>query len=244
VSLRAQSITTGYGAGDVLRSVDLVVPRGRVVALLGANGAGKTTLLRSCSGLLPLRRGRVLLDGRDVGGLRPAALASLGLCHIPEGRAVFPTLTVAENVQLMAGDHVDGAADRAVEAFPVLGRKMKQLAGTMSGGEQQMLALSRAYITRPVFVLLDEVSMGLAPIIVDEIFDFLRRLSTEGVALLLVEQYVAKALALADLCYVLRNGRVAFSGEPSELDTDALASSYLGADATAVPLAEIHEGAS
>jgi branched-chain amino acid transport system ATP-binding protein len=243
VSLRVHELTAGYDAGDVLRDVDLVVPRGRVVALLGANGAGKTTLLRCCSGLLAPRRGQVTVDGHDITGSRPAALGSLGLCHIPEGRAVFPTLTVAENLQLMADRRGGEAAERAVQAFPVLARKMGQVAGTMSGGEQQMLALARAYVTRPSFVLLDEVSMGLAPIIVDEIFDFLRRLTEDGVALLIVEQYVTKALALADLCYVLRNGRVAFAGEPSELDTDALARSYLGSGADEVALADTHQGA-
>jgi branched-chain amino acid transport system ATP-binding protein len=235
VSLRVESITAGYGANDVLRGVDLVVPRGRVVAMLGANGAGKTTLLRACSGLLTPRLGRVKLDGNDVTRESPHRLASMGLCHIPEGRAVFPRMTVAENLRLMADPHDADAADKAVTAFPVLGRKMNQSAGTMSGGEQQMLALVRAYVTRPAYVLLDEVSMGLAPIVVDAIFEFLQRLSAEGVALLIVEQYVAKALALADLCYVLRDGRVAFAGEPCELDTDAIAHSYLGGDTVPVP---------
>jgi branched-chain amino acid transport system ATP-binding protein len=159
----------------------------------------------------------------------------MGLCHIPEGRAVFPRMTVAENLRLMAAAHDGEAEDKAVQAFPVLGRKMRQLAGTMSGGEQQMLALARAYVTRAHYVLLDEVSMGLAPIVVDAIFEFLQRLSAEGVALLVVEQYVAKALALADLCYVLRDGRVAFAGEPCELDSEAIAHSYLGGDAVPAP---------
>jgi branched-chain amino acid transport system ATP-binding protein len=232
--LRLESVTAGYSDSDVLRDVDLAVPRGRVVALLGANGAGKTTLLRVCAGLLTPRRGRVTLDGSDVTGESPHGLTSKGLCLIPEGRAVFPRMTVAENLRLMAGADAADAEEKAVQAFPVLGRKLNQLAGTMSGGEQQMLAIVRAYITEPSYVLLDEVSMGLAPIVVDAIFEFLRNLAERGVALLIVEQYVAKALALADLCFVLRTGEIVFAGEPSELDTDAIARSYLGGDSVVV----------
>jgi branched-chain amino acid transport system ATP-binding protein len=232
--LRLESVTAGYSDSDVLRDVDLAVPRGRVVALLGANGAGKTTLLRACAGLLTPRRGRVTLDGSDVTSESPHRLTSKGLCLIPEGRAVFPRMTVAENLRLMAGPDAADAEEKAVQAFPVLGRKLNQLAGTMSGGEQQMLAIVRAYITEPSYVLLDEVSMGLAPIVVDAIFEFLRNLAERGVALLIVEQYVAKALALADLCFVLRTGEIVFAGEPSELDTDAIARSYLGGDSVVV----------
>jgi len=210
--------------------VTVTVPPGRVVALLGANGAGKTTLLRACSGLLPPRHGTLALDGDDLTDAAPHHLAARGLCHIPEGRAIYPTLTVAENLRLMAAKGAEDAEDRAVDAFPVLGQKMGQIAGTLSGGQQQMVALSRAYVSSPSYVLLDEVSMGLAPIVVDEIFAFLRRLTEDGVALLIVEQYVAKALELADLVYVLQKGRISFAGEPAELDSDALARSYLGGD--------------
>jgi branched-chain amino acid transport system ATP-binding protein len=162
-------------------------------------------------------------------------MAAMGLCHIPEGRAVFPRMTVADNLRLMAGPGAQDVEDRAVSAFPVLGRKLNQQAGTMSGGEQQMLALARAYLTDPAYVLLDEVSMGLAPIVVDAIFEFLRGLSARGVALLIVEQYVAKALELADLCFVLQGGQVAFAGEPCELDTEAIARAYLGVQSAASP---------
>jgi branched-chain amino acid transport system ATP-binding protein len=230
MSLRVRSVIASYGTSEVLRGVDLVVSPGRVVALLGANGAGKTTLLRVCSGLLTPRRGHIDLDGTDITGATPHRLAELGLCHIPEGRAVFPKLTVADNLRLMATIDPTEAVEKATQAFPVLGRKLRQTAGTMSGGEQQMLALVRAYVTEPKYVLLDEVSMGLAPKVVDDIFEFLARLSREGVALLIVEQYIAKALALADLCFVMRTGRIAFVGEPSEVDPDAIARSYLGAD--------------
>jgi branched-chain amino acid transport system ATP-binding protein len=226
--LRVVGATAGYGGTEVLRDVTLTVPPGRVVALLGANGAGKTTLLRMCSGLLPPSHGRVTLDGVDVTNASTSRLGRLGLCHVPEGRAVFPTLTVEENVRLMAPPGRADALDRACEAFPPLGHRLRQVAGTLSGGEQQMLALCRAYLTDPRYVLLDEVSMGLAPRVVDAIFEALRRLAAGGTALLIVEQYVAKALELADIAYLLRRGQVAFCGEPVELDADALARSYLG----------------
>ncbi len=228
MTLSVRDATTGYGGTEVLRGVTITVPRGRVVALLGPNGAGKTTLLRTCSGLLPASRGQVLLDDVDVTRSSPARCNRLGLCHIPEGRAIFPTLTVAENLRLMGSAGQSDTAELAQAAFPVLGTRLGQIAGTMSGGEQQMLALARAYLTHPSYVLLDEVSMGLAPRVVDTIFEFLRRLADAGTALLIVEQYVAKALELADIVYVLHKGQVSFCGEPSELDADALARSYLG----------------
>lgn len=228
MALSLHGVRSGYSATIVLRDVDLTLPEGTVVALIGPNGAGKTTLLRTASGLLPPTTGSIRLDDEDVTQAPPSSLASRGLCHVPEGRAVYPNLTVGENLRLMAGRRTDGVViDRAVEAFPVLGTRLHQLAGTMSGGEQQMLALARAYVTDPRYVLLDEVSMGLAPVVVDEIFDFLARLARAGTALLLVEQYVSKALALADLVYVLNRGTVTFAGEPSELDTDDIAGHYL-----------------
>ncbi len=224
-------ITAGYGDTVVLRDVHLAVPAGRVVALLGANGAGKTTLLRVASGLLPPRTGRLVVDGVDRTGAAPETLAGAGVCHVPEGRGVFPSLTVRENLRLYSRPGDEGAAlDRAVDAFPRLGERLNQVAGTMSGGEQQMLALARAYLGQPRFVLLDEVSMGLAPRIVDEIFEFLGRLAAEGAALLLVEQYVTKALALADHVYTLARGQIAFAGEPAELAGEDVFASYLGTE--------------
>jgi branched-chain amino acid transport system ATP-binding protein len=228
MTLHIEAASAGYGGTEVLHDVTITVPSGRAVALLGANGAGKTTLLRVCSGLLPASSGHVTLDGVEVTSASASRLSQLGLCHIPEGRAIFPTLTVAENLRLMGSRGQRDTVELAQEAFPVLGSKLGQRAGTMSGGEQQMLALARAYLTHPEYVLLDEVSMGLAPLVVDTIFEFLRRLADAGTALLIVEQYVAKALGLADIVYVLHKGRVSFCGEPSELDTDALASAYLG----------------
>ena len=227
--LELRGITAGYGGTTVLRGVDLIVPSQSVVALLGPNGAGKTTLLRVASGLLRPTIGQVLLDGEDVTGITPHALCDKGVCHVPEGRGVFPSLTVRDNLVLQSRPGTEAESlERAVLAFPRLGERLGQLAGTMSGGEQQMLALARTYIQRPRFVLLDEVSMGLAPNIVDEIFAFLQVLAREGASLLLVEQYVTRALAVADYAYLLGRGRVSFAGESAELDADAIAEEYVG----------------
>jgi branched-chain amino acid transport system ATP-binding protein len=227
--LTLDNITAGYGDTTVLRGVTIEVPAGEVVALLGPNGAGKTTLLRVASGLLRPRHGRVLLSGMDVTRRAPYQLARRGLCHVPEGRGVFPALTVRENLSLQSGaGEVAESIDRAVGAFPRLGERLNQLAGTMSGGEQQMLALARAYIQCPAVVLLDEVSLGLAPKVVDEIFEFLGKLRQTGASLLLVEQYVNRALALADRVYLLNRGEVAFSGDPSSVDEASLFEQYVG----------------
>ena len=221
------NVTAGYGDATVLRGVSLRVPAGATVALLGPNGAGKTTLLRVASGLLRPWTGRVLIDGADVTGATPHALVSHGVCHVPEGRGVFPSLTVRENLLLQVSARDAGTIERAVYAFPILGERMAQTAGTLSGGQQQMLALARAYLANPSVILLDEVSMGLAPKIVDEIFEFLHRLSEQGSALLLVEQYVTRALAVADYVYMLNKGEVTFCGEPGELNDDDVFASYL-----------------
>jgi branched-chain amino acid transport system ATP-binding protein len=228
--LELRNICAGYGTGRVLENVNLVVPDGAVVALLGPNGAGKTTLLKVMSGLLRPMSGRVLLDGDDVTGASPFELARSGICHVPEGRGIFPTLSVADNLRLQAPRSVDRrAVELAAAVFPRLAQRRNQLAGTMSGGEQQMLALSRAYVAEPATVLLDEVSMGLAPLIVDEIFRYLRRIASEGISLLVVEQYVARALELADYVYILNRGRIRFAGEPAEVGDQTVLESYLGA---------------
>jgi branched-chain amino acid transport system ATP-binding protein len=228
--LELDGITAGYGDAAVLRDVTVTVPAGSKVALIGPNGAGKTTLLRVASGLLMPQRGRVLFDGDDVTGRRPDDLAARGICHVPEGRGVFPNLTVAQNLRLFARPGEEAQAqERAVDAFPRLGERLGQLVGTMSGGEQQMVALARAYVRQPRIVLLDEVSMGLAPKVVDEIFVFLDRLAAEGASLLLVEQFVTKALAIADLVFLLAKGQVNFVGEPSELAGDDIFTRYAGA---------------
>jgi branched-chain amino acid transport system ATP-binding protein len=227
--LRLDGIRAGYGQATVLRDVSLVVPDGAAVALLGPNGAGKTTLLRVASGLLRPFAGRVVLDGEDVTAAPPPRRRRLGLCHIPERGGVFGDLTVAENLRLFARPGEEGeTVDRAVAAFPALGSRLGQPAGTLSGGEQQMVALSRVHGERSRVVLLDEVSMGLAPKLVDTIFAFLEGLAAQGVSLLVVEQYVAKALAIADYVCLLDRGRTAFVGEPAELDSAGLAAHYLG----------------
>ncbi|HEV7863470.1 MAG TPA: ABC transporter ATP-binding protein [Acidimicrobiia bacterium] len=227
--LSLDGVTAGYGTSTVLRDVHLSVPPSSVVALLGPNGAGKTTLLRVTSGLLSPWSGRVLLDDDDVTGLSPDGLARRGVCHVPEGRGVFPPLSVRENLLLFSppGEEALGL-ERAVEVFPDLGGRLDQTAGTMSGGQQQMLALTRAYIAGARVILLDEVSMGLAPIIVDEIFAFLARVAGEGVSLLLVEQYVNKALAIADYAYILSRGQISFAGDAAELADEDVFARYLG----------------
>ena len=224
-------VSSGYGANDVLRSVQLKVPASSVVALLGSNGAGKTTLLRTASRLVPLRSGSITLDGVDVSRWSADRLASAGVCHVPEGRGIFRQLTVRENLRLQVpSKDVRECLDHAIGAFPALGDRLDQLAGTLSGGEQQMLAIARAYVLNPRVLLLDEVSMGLAPIIVDQIFESLAELARQGVSLLLVEQYVTKALELADYVFILDRGRVAAAGEASEFDEDTVFAHYLAGE--------------
>jgi branched-chain amino acid transport system ATP-binding protein len=230
MTLRIRDLEAGYGSATVLRGVDLTVPTGAVVALLGANGAGKSTMLRACSGMLPVRRGSVSLDGQELAGRPSEVFVRAGLGHIPEGRSIFPRMSVAENLELFSPrGKVRESFELAAAAFPRLGERRNQLAGTLSGGEQQMLALARTYIARPNVVLVDEVSLGLAPKIVDEIFEFLATLVAEGTSLLLVEQYVTRALELADYVYILHKGEITFAGEPGELDAQDIFREYVGA---------------
>ncbi len=227
-------ITAGYGATTVLRDVSLTVPTASVVALIGANGAGKTTLLRAASGLVRTRVGRVLLEGRDVTGYPSHRLARAGICHVPEGHGVFGPLSVRDNLLLFSPRRSRrDRIDRAVEAFPDLGARLDQPAGTMSGGQQQMLALARIYLSGARVILLDEVSVGLAPVVVDRIFEFLERIKGEDVSLVLVEQYVNKALAIADYAYVLSRGRIIFAGDAAELSRQDMVAHYLGLETAA-----------
>jgi branched-chain amino acid transport system ATP-binding protein len=225
-----RGVRAGYGDTTVLRGVDLCVPPSSVVALLGPNGAGKTTLLRAASGILPCWEGRLVVDGADLTNRGPHEVAAAGVCHVPEGRGIYPALTVRENLVLQSSRGQENEAiERATSVFPILGQRLSQTAGTMSGGQQQMLALSRAYVRRPKVVLLDEVSFGLAPVIVDEIFEFLGRLAFEGTALLIVEQYVDRALALAGTVHLLQKGEIRFTGSPDQLRADDLYAQYLDA---------------
>jgi branched-chain amino acid transport system ATP-binding protein len=227
--LELLDINAGYEGSTVLRNVTLYVPDRSVVALLGPNGAGKTTTLRVASGLLDPAQGRIVLDGVDMTRWPPFARAERGMCLIPEGRGVFAALSVRDNLRLQSepGSESD-SIDRATQTFPRLGQRLNQVAGTLSGGEQQMLALARAYLANAKVVLLDEVSMGLAPVIVDEIFEFIDRLRSTGVSLLIVEQYVQRALDIADYVYVLNRGAINFVGEPQEIEGEAILESYLG----------------
>jgi branched-chain amino acid transport system ATP-binding protein len=228
--LDVQGVTAGYGETVVVRDLTFCVPQGQVVVCLGANGVGKTTTLRVAAGLIKPKAGAVLLDGEDVTRRPPHLRARSGLCLIPEGRGIFRALSVAENLRLQQPTWVKGTEhmDAVFEAFPALLSRAKQLAGSLSGGEQQMLALARAWLSSPKVVLLDEVSMGLAPIAVNKVFEALQVLATRGTALLVVEQYVSRALELADLVLVLQKGGVAFFGPPSDLDAKELVNMYMG----------------
>ncbi len=229
--LELRDVHAAYRGIEVLRGVDLVVPRGRVVALLGANGAGKTTTLRVASGQLVPTRGCVHLAGRHVNGVLGQALPRVGLCTIPEGRGVFPNLTVRENLTMASYTGVSGSEieDRAFRFFPRLGGRRAQLAGTLSGGEQQMLAVARALATEPAVLLLDELSIGLAPIVVEELYGLVAEIAKDGVSILVVEQFARVVLGVADVAVVMARGRVTAAGPPAELEAD-LASAYLGAN--------------
>ncbi|MBE8517015.1 ABC transporter ATP-binding protein [Amycolatopsis sp. H6(2020)] len=232
-ALEVDGVSAGYGPVAVLREVSVVVPAGAVVALIGANGAGKTTLLRAVSGLLPVRAGKIRLAGRDVTREPAQRRFARGLCHVPEGRGVFRGLTVRENLVLQgAAGQEDESVERAVAAFPILGERLGQQAGTLSGGQQQMLAMAAAYVRNPELVLVDEASLGLAPIVVDEIFGFLAQRAAEGAALLIVDQFARRALSMAGFAYILRRGRIVHGGPAAELADSDLVDSYLGGQAS------------
>ncbi|HEU5034983.1 MAG TPA: ATP-binding cassette domain-containing protein [Mycobacteriales bacterium] len=220
VELALRGVRAGYGAVEVLHGVDLDVPAGALTALLGPNGAGKTTLLSVLAGLLPLRAGRISWAG---GGLeqQPAdARARAGMLLIPERRGIFTTLSVRDNLEVFAG--ADGDLQPAYDAFPILEQRLTQQAGSLSGGEQQMLAMSRALLRRPRLLLLDEISFGLAPRVTRQLFDVVAQLARAGTTVVLVEQYLSDALRLADVVYVLSRGEVVFGGEPGELEGRSL----------------------
>jgi len=229
-ALELRGVTAGYGRIEILHGVDIVVPPGTVFALLGPNGAGKTTTLKVCDGRVPITAGCLHVAGTHVNGASTAGLTRAGVCAIPEGRGVFPNLTVAENLRIMthAGEVRFGdVEEKAYAQFPILGQRRGQLAGTMSGGQQQMLAMCRAIVTEPALLLVDELSMGLAPLIVDELYQVLAGLAAAGVAILLVEQFPKTALAIADYGAILVQGRIITVGQPEDLG-DALSEAYLG----------------
>ena len=231
VELRA--VRAGYGRIEVLHGIDLSLPAGGVLALLGPNGAGKSTVLKVASGLLAPMDGCFHVMGRHVNGIATDALARAGVCTIPEGRAVFPNLTVAENLRIMTYGGVGrGEVEaRAFARFPRLAERRKQLAGTLSGGEQQMLAMARALATEPAALLLDEISMGLAPLVVDDLYAVVGQIAAEGVAILLTEQFARAAMRVADRVALVSGGRIVAEGRPGELPSD-LAAAYLGGGLT------------
>jgi branched-chain amino acid transport system ATP-binding protein len=229
--LEIEHLRAGYGDTVVLRDVSLSVPDGSVVALLGPNGAGKTTLLRAASGLIKPMGGRVLFEGENVTGRKPYEMARRGLCHLPEGRGIFPSLTVRDNLILQSPKGEEEASiQKAVSAFPAIGSRLRQVAGSLSGGEQQMLALVRTFVVKPKIVVVDEASLGLAPMLVDRIFETLREIVRNGVSLLIVEQYVTRALELSDFAYLLNRGEMVFSGRAEELEGDEVFERYLGVE--------------
>jgi branched-chain amino acid transport system ATP-binding protein len=231
-ALELRDIEAGYGRTQVLRGVTVEVPAGQVVTLLGANGVGKTTTLRVASGLLRPTHGTVAINGVDVTSRPSHTRTKAGICLIPEGRGIFRSLTVGENLRLQVPPWSrDRDIDRAVEAFPILGKRLNQVAGSLSGGQQQMLALSRAYLASPSVVLVDEASMGLAPLLVDHVFETLRNLAASGVALLIVEQYVNRAIEIADKVVLLDKGSVVFESTPAMLSASDLLRTYLGSEA-------------
>jgi branched-chain amino acid transport system ATP-binding protein len=222
-------IHAAYGRIDVLRGIDLVVPHHSVVALLGPNGAGKTTLLKVISGQMRATAGHVHLKGMHVNNESAADLARAGLCTIPEGRGIFPNLSVRENLTLVsyAGTSVRDIEETAYNYFPRLAERRKQLAGTLSGGEQQMLAMSRALASKPALVLLDELSMGLAPLIVKGLYESVQKIAADGISVLVVDQFAQMALSVSTYAAVMQNGRITAVGEPGDIE-ESLSAAYLG----------------
>jgi branched-chain amino acid transport system ATP-binding protein len=227
--LELRGVKAAYGRIEVLHGVDLVVPAGSVVALLGPNGAGKSTTLKVASGQLRPTAGHVHVAGRHVNGATADEMARAGVCAIPEGRGIFPNLTVAENLRMVTFGSVSlrNVEERTYARFPRLQERRNQLAGTMSGGEQQMLAIARAIATEPALLMLDEISMGLAPLIVAELYSLVAQIADSGVAILLVEQFARTALAVADYAAIMVQGVIRTVGQPADV-ADELSSAYLG----------------
>ncbi len=229
-ALELKGINAGYGRIEVLHDVSLSVPAGTVYALLGPNGAGKTTTMLVASGYVRPTSGCIHVAGSHVNRVQPESLAKAGVCRIPEGRGVFPNLTVNENLRMFtyaSPYSTNEVQEKAYTRFPRLGERRNQLAGTMSGGEQQMLAMSRALVADPGILLLDEISMGLAPKIVSELYELVGQLAQEGISILLVEQFARTALAVSDYAAVMTGGRIAMVGQPADV-ADFVNEAYLG----------------
>lgn len=227
--LELRNIRGGYGAIDVLHGVNLTVEAGQVHALLGPNGAGKTTTLGVCSGQIVPSGGQLFVAGRDVNGVTSDTLARSGVCLVPEGRGIFPNLTVTENLRMFthSGSSLNDVLDKAFTQFPRLKERRKQVAGTMSGGEQQMLAMSRALAVDPALLLLDELSMGLAPLIVEELYERVAELAAQGISILVVEQFAQAVLGVSTVASIMLHGRITRTGNPAEI-AEELTEAYLG----------------
>lgn len=231
--LKVRGLRSGYGAVEVLRGIDIDIAQGEVVALLGSNGVGKSTLSSVLSGLIGCWGGEILFMGEPIRGLRPQAIVDLGLIQVPEGRHIFPNLTVRENLELGAYRRTKGNCvsnrDRIAEVFPQLKERFGQKAGTLSGGEQQMLAIGRGLMAEPKLLILDEPSIGLSPLVVEEMFRLIAKLNADGLTILLVEQNVLQSMEIANRAFVMENGEIRLSGKPDELMANPeLQRSYLG----------------
>jgi len=242
VLLTVRELGVKYGNAVALDGMSLTAAQGSVTALLGSNGAGKSTLARALAGLVPASAGTIRFAGTDLAGMPASRISRLGLAYLPEGRGVFPTLTVNENlsmaVQRLPAAERNAAMDHAVSLFPVLGERRKQIAGTLSGGQQQMLSLARVLARAPRLLIADEISLGLAPVIVDEVFEGLERAIAEGVAVILIEQFVHRALELADTCHIMRRGSVVWSGAASDARAEVI-EHYLGSEIEPAALSEV-----
>jgi len=235
--LSIEGLRTSYGSIRVLKGVSIQIPKGKVVSIIGANGAGKSTLLKNISGLVKAQEGRVIYKGKDIAGMPAHRIVGLGISQVPEGRQLFAHLTVLDNIRLGAyhyfkrsnRDEINERIEHIYQIFPILEKRSKQIAGTLSGGEQQMLAIARALMGRPELLLLDEPSMGIAPLIVREIFNVISKLNASGTTVLLVEQNAKAALKVANHCYVLERGEVVLEGLAAELlDNPKVKEVYLG----------------
>ena len=231
--LKVDDINVYYGAIHAIKGISFEVNEGEIVTLIGANGAGKSTTLKTISGILHSRGGDVLFDGNDISHIAPHKLISMGIAHVPEGRRIFQQLTVKENLEMGAytrpNSEVKESLENVYERFPRLKERQKQVAGTLSGGEQQMLAMGRALMAKPQLLMLDEPSMGLSPILVQQVFDIIKELNEAGTTILLVEQNAKMALSIADRAYVLETGKIVMEGDAKSLLSDAsVKKAYLG----------------